>query len=184
MKAVLKPMEPPFPEDIAAVFKRYPQGRDGYILKLFRVFANSRRFLTGKGALNLLDAGSPLSIREREIVILRVTANADCEYEWGVHVSAFARAARLTEEEVRATRLGGSDADCWSAKERLLIECVDQLCRQAVIADSAYPRFQESWSLEEQLEILALCGNYQLISFVANTSRIELETTALRFPEG
>lgn len=53
-----------------------------YLLQLFRVFANSPRFLK-KGALNLLDKDSPLTLRQREIVILRVCANNDCEYEWG-----------------------------------------------------------------------------------------------------
>lgn len=182
MKAILRPIETPFPTEIEDIFKRYPQGRDGYILKLFRVFANSLRFLTGKGALNLLDRDGPLPIREREIVILRVTANTNCEYEWGVHVAAFAHAAALTNEEVEATRLGSSAAACWSSKERVLVECIDQLCRRAIIADAAYAQFQALWSLEQQLEILALCGNYHLISFVANTSRIELEDFATSFP--
>lgn len=81
MKHVLKPIEPPFSPDVAEIFAQYPQGKDGYIIRLFRVFANSMRFLTKKGALNLLDKESPVSLREREIAILRVTANKDCEYE-------------------------------------------------------------------------------------------------------
>ncbi len=182
MQHVLKPIEPPYPEDVAKVFEKYPKGKDGYIIKLFRVFANSKRFLTAKGALNLLDSGSPLSIHEREIIILRVTANTNCEYEWGVHVTAFADAAGLTDEQVAATRTSGSDADCWTVEDSLLIECVDQLCRHATIGDAAYARFQRQWNLEQQLEILALCGNYHLISFVANTARVPGEPTAAAFP--
>lgn len=182
MKHVLKPIEPPFPPEVKQIFSRYPKGKDGYIIKLFRVFANSMRFLTGKGALNLLDSESPLSLREREIVILRVTANKNCEYEWGVHVSTFSRAANLTDDQVTATKLGPSNAKCWSLKERMLLESVDQLCSHAIIGDEAYGKFQQMWTLEEQLEILALCGNYHLISFVANTARIENEETAARFP--
>ncbi len=182
MRHVLKPIEPPYSSEVADVFKNYPQDKNGYILKLFRVFANSLRFATRKGATNLLDKDSPLSLREREIVILRVTANKDCEYEWGVHVAAFSQAAGLTEEQITATRLGSSDSTCWSAQESLLIECVDQLCDRATIDDVEYRRFQECWTVEEQLEILALCGNYHLVSFVANTSRIENEPMAAAFP--
>lgn len=182
MKQVLKPIEPPFPPDVAKVLERYPKDRDGYIIRLFRVFANSMRFLTTKGVVNLLDQDSPLSMREREIVILRVTADKDCEYEWGVHVTAFSKAAGLTREQVEATRLAAADAPCWTARERLLIRCVDELCEHATIGDGTYEQLQTHWDLAQQLEILALCGNYHTVSFVANTSRIALEETAARFP--
>jgi alkylhydroperoxidase family enzyme len=181
-KRELKPIQEPFPPEVARAFERYPKAADGYILQLFRVFANSRRFLTGKGALNLLDRESPLSLRERELVILRVTANANCEYEWGVHVSAFAAAARLSSEQVAATRGAPCDATCWSEREALLLTCIDQLCDNARIDEPEYVRFQETWTLEQQLEILALAGNYQLVSYVANTTRLAPEPGAARFP--
>lgn len=182
MKNVLKPIEAPFPPEVAAILERYPRGKDGYIISLFRVFANSLRFLGSKGVANLLDDESPLTLREREIVILRVTARTDCEYEWGVHVSAFSRAAGLTPAEVAATRLADHEADCWSKPERLLIRCVDELCEHATIGDETYEGFQECWSLEQQLEILALVGNYHTVSFVANCSRLAPEEGAARFP--
>jgi len=182
VKHVLKPIAEPFTPEVAAVFDRYPQGKDGYIIQLFRVFANSTRFLTEKGPTNLLDKESPLSLREREIVILRVTANKDCEYEWGVHVTIFAKAAKLTEDQVTATRLSGSGVDCWTPEESLLIDCVDEICQKAKIQDETYEKFQEQWDLDQQLEILALCGNYHLVSFVANTSRIPPEEKSARFP--
>lgn len=181
MKHILKPVEPPYPAKVAQVLSRYPQGKDGYVIKLFRVFANSMRFLTEKGALNLLDKDSPMSLRQREIIILRTTANLNCEYEWGVHVSAFAKVANLDEEQVMATQAANAEAGCWTPEESLLIDCVDQLCARAMIDDQTYEEFQKHWNLEQQLEIFALCGNYHLISFVANTSRIELEQTAARF---
>lgn len=182
MKHILKPIKPPFPAEIAEIFSRYPQGEDGNIIQLFRVFANSIRFLTSKGATNLLDKDSPLSVHERELVILRVTANCNCEYEWGVHVSVFAKSSGLTKEQVAATRRKGSGATCWSSEESLLIECIDQICQDSKIQDGTYSKFQEQWELDQQLEILSLCGNYHLISFVANTSRIPPEETGARFP--
>lgn len=182
MKSALKPIESPFDPEIKIVLDNYPQGKDGYILKLFRVFANSVRFLKGKGVVNLLDNESPLSLREREIIILRTTANKDCEYEWGVHAAIFPKAAELTEEQVFATRLGGPDSVCWSPQDALLIKCVDDLCKHSKIQDNAYSHFQEYWNLQQQLEILAICGNYHTVSFAANTARVELEEFGARFP--
>ena len=183
MKNALTPLEPPFSQDVATVLQRYPQDRDGYILKLFRVFANSMRFLTSKGVSNLLDKDSPLSLRQREIVILRVTANRDCEYEWGVHVSTFAIAAKLTTEQVAATRLDDSSANCWSEEEATLIACVDEICAAATVSDAQLARFQTYWDAQQQLEILSLCGNYHLVCAVANTARLDNETGAATFPE-
>jgi alkylhydroperoxidase family enzyme len=180
MTQSLKPVEEPYSPDVAEILATYPQ-RDGYILKLFRVFANSRRFLK-KGVVNLLDKDSPLSLRVREIVILRVTANLDCEYEWGVHVTAFSKAAQLTEDQTHATRLGDHTSACWSADESLLIRVVDELCSTGTIDDAARDQFQQTWTAEQQLEILALCGNYHTICYVANIARLDRESFGARFP--
>lgn len=56
--------------EISKILEKYPRGKDRYLLKLFRVFANSLRFLDKKGVFNLLDVDSPLSLREREIMAL------------------------------------------------------------------------------------------------------------------
>ena len=182
MAHVLAPVEEPFSPEVAEILKSYPQ-RDGYILKLFRVFANSVRFLK-KGVVNLLDKDSPLPMRIREIVILRVCANNDCEYEWGVHVTAFSEHVELTEEQIKATRLGDHTSACWLEEESLLIQVVDELCTTGRIQNDAFARVQRTWTLEQQLEILALCGNYHTISFVANTARLEGESFGARFPTG
>ena len=177
---LLKPIESPYSSDVQRILDAYPK-RDGYVLKLFRVFANSTRFLV-KGVANLLDAGSPLSLRVREIIILRVTANLDCEYEWGVHVAAFADAAKLSEEQVRETRLGDQESRCWTAEEGLLIQVVDQLCSVGRMKGQTLRQFAETWSAEEQLEILALCGNYHTVCFVANSANLEREDFGVEFP--
>ena len=178
----LKPLSPPYREEIRRILDRYPQTGDGTILRLFRVFANSLRFLSSKGVLNLLDAESPLTARERELVILRVTANLNCEYEWGVHVAVFAEAAELTAEQVRATKMCGPREPCWSQPESLLLECVDDLCHHATITGDLLAGFQRQWTLEQQLEIFALCGNYHTVCFVANTAVLEPERYSARFP--
>ena len=182
MKQILKPINPPYSSEVALKLKGYPQGKDGYIIALFRVFANSMRFLDKKGVLNLLDKKSPLSLRDRELIILRVTANRDCEYEWGVHVATFAKTAGLNPEQVAATRLGRSDQDCWTQNDSLLLKCVDELCSHAKIQDDTLELFQDRFSLEQQLEIMALCGNYHTVCFVANTTRLPGEEIGSTFP--
>ncbi len=102
----IAPLEPPYAPDIEAQFDRIMRGAAP--LTLFRVMAGHARAWEKFRAGGLLDRG-PLSLREREIVIDRTCALNRCEYEWGVHVAIFAKAAELTDEEVRATVLGGAD---------------------------------------------------------------------------
>lgn len=176
----LSPLAEPFPAEVAAVLATYPQ-EDGYILSLFRTFANSLRFLR-KGVPNLLDRESPLPLRIREIVILRTTANNDCEYEWGVHVSIFARAAKFSPQQIGATRSADVDWAIWSAEEARLLQAVDALCRSGRMSDNLHEAFIRDWTKEQQLEILALCGTYHTISFVANTARLPREFFGAQFP--
>ncbi len=176
----LSPIAEPYPSDVAAVLAAYPQ-QDGYILSLFRTFANSLRFLR-KGVPNLLDRESPLPLRIREIVILRVTANKNCEYEWGVHVSIFATAAHFTQAQIDATRTAPIDAGLWSEQEASLLKAIDNLCGTGRVEDDVAVQFESDWTKEQQLEIFALCGAYHTISFVANSARLPNEPFGARFP--
>ncbi len=178
----LIPLDEPYAPEIAAALEKYPQV-DGYLLTLFRTFANSHRFLT-KGVPNLLDAESPLSLREREIVILRTTANRNCEYEWGVHVTVFGSPAGFSDEQIAATRTEkwASGSGVWSDQELVLLNAVDELCAEGTLSDELLSRFQETFKVEQQLEICALVGTYTTISLVANVARLENEPFGVPFP--
>lgn len=184
MSYTLKPLDAPLPEKVEALLQRYYPSRGGEYLSLFRVFARSPRLLAKLGAAGLLDDDSPLPLREREIVILRVTANKHCEYEWGVHVKVFGKAAGLTPEQVAATRHGSADAACWSEREQWLLRAVDQLGASGAMDAGAREAFGRLWDSEQQLEILALTGFYTTVSHIANTAALAPEPWAVTFPAG
>src|SRR3954454_12540939 len=133
MMSRIAPLEPPYPGEIQDQFDRVMRGAPP--LTLFRVIAGNARAWEKFRAGSLLDRG-PLSLREREIVIDRTCALTGCQYEWGVHVAAFAAAAHLSDGQVRATVLGRADAACWSAAEQALIAAVDALHDRATLSDA------------------------------------------------
>jgi alkylhydroperoxidase family enzyme len=175
----IAPLEPPYAPEIQQQFDRIMRGAPP--LMLFRVVAGNARAWEKFRAGSLLDRG-PLSLREREIVIDRTCALTGCEYEWSVHVSAFAEAAHLTDAQVRATVLEGADAPCWSAAEQALIAAVDALHLQACLSDDEFKALSAHYDDAKILEIILLCGFYRTVSYLANGLDLPLEANAARFP--
>jgi alkylhydroperoxidase family enzyme len=176
----IAPLEPPYDPEIQGQFDRIMRGAPPLVL--FRVIAGNARAWEKFRAGSLLDRG-PLTLKEREIVIDRTTALTGCEYEWGVHVAAFAEAAHLTEEQVRATVLGPADAPCWSVAEQALIAAVDALHHRATLSDSEFKALSAHYDDAKILEIILLCGFYRTVSYLANGLDLPLEAKAARFPK-
>jgi alkylhydroperoxidase family enzyme len=176
----IAPLEPPYPPDIQAQFDRIMRGAPP--LMLFRVIAGNARTWEKFRAASLLDGG-PLSLREREIVIDRTCARTGCEYEWGVHIAIFARAASLTEEQIHATVKGAPDDACWSAAEQALIAAVDALHDRATLSAAEFTALAEHYDEAKIFEIMLLCGFYRTVAYIANGLALPLEEKAVRFPE-
>jgi alkylhydroperoxidase family enzyme len=176
----IAPLQPPYPPPIQAQFDAIMRGAPP--LMLFRVIAGSPRAWDKFRAGSLLDPG-PLSLREREIVIDRTCALTCCQYEWGVHVTVFAKAADLTDEQIRATVRGGADAPCWSPSEQALIAAVDALHHRATLSDDQFAALSSHYDDAQIFEVILLCGFYRTVSYFANGLALPLEPTAARFPQ-
>jgi alkylhydroperoxidase family enzyme len=175
----IAPLQPPYASDVQQQFDRIMRGAPP--LMLFRVVAGNVRAWEKFRAGGLLDRG-PLSLREREIVIDRTCALTGCEYEWGVHVRAFADAAGLTDQQVRATVLGDAAAPCWSAAEQALIAAADALHLRATLDDAEFAALSAHYDEAQILEVILLCGFYRTVAYLANGLDLPLEETAARFP--
>ena len=175
----IAPLEPPYAPEIAGQFDRIMRGAPPLVL--FRVMAGNARAWEKFRAGSLLDRG-PLSLREREIVIDRTCARTGCEYEWGVHVTTFAGAANLTEEQVHATVRGGPTDACWSPAEQALIAAVDALHERATLSKAEFAAMAAHYDEAKIFEIIMLCGFYRTVSYLANGLSLPLEEKAARFP--
>ena len=177
-KPRIVPLDAPFEDAVAETFKQYlPAGMPP--LKLFRTQAHNPRVLQRVFAGSLLDQGA-ISMRARELVILRTCARCKSEYEWGVHVALFAKAAHLSESDVAATlaqpHAGLAETDA------LLLDAVDELHDSSTISDGLWARLERHYSASQIMELIALVGTYHMISFMTNAARVELEDFAPRFP--
>ena len=175
----IAPLDPPYAPEIQQQFDRIMRGAPP--LLLFRVMAGHARAWEKFRAGGLLDRG-PLNLREREIVIDRTCARNGCEYEWGVHVAAFAQAAELTEAQIRATVFGTADESCWSRAEQAMIAAVDALHDRATLSDAEFKALSAHYDDDQILEIMLLCGFYRTVAYLTNALALPLEEKAARFP--
>src|SRR5512138_1980938 len=117
--ARISPAPPPFPAEVQAwLDKTMPPGVPPLVL--FTTLARDPRLFQRFMGGGLLDRGN-LTLRQRELVIDRVTARCGSEYEWGVHVALFAKRAGLDAAQQRSLVRGGAGDACWSVEDALLI---------------------------------------------------------------
>ena len=174
----IAPAPSPLPADIQEAIDAVMRGNPP--LLLFTTMARDRRLFFKFFNSGLLDRGH-LTIRQREIVIDRVTAACDAEYEWGVHVSTFATKAGLTEEQITSLTTGGPEDPCWEDADRVLIQLCDNLHRSCTVDDDLWARLSAYHSDEAILELLMLAGAYRTVSYLVNSLRLPLEEGARTF---
>src|SRR4051812_18321841 len=116
-------LEPPFTPDVEAqLATMMPAGVPP--IGLFRTFAKNLPMTMAMSNWGRYELGRDLTLtlREREVVILRTCVRCGCEYEWGVHLMVFANRAGLTPAEVTSLTRGSPDDPCWTAgREAMLI---------------------------------------------------------------
>jgi alkylhydroperoxidase family enzyme len=176
----IQPLQPPYPAEVQADFDRIMRGRPP--LRLFRTVARNPRVLSRMIAGGLLDRGS-ISIRLRELMILRTTARCGAEYEWGVHVAAYGGKAAWTASEIRATVRG--HVDDWSAPaERAVVALADALHEGGDIDDALWSTLRCHYEEAQLIELIMLAGLYRAVSYLAKGLRIEHEAGTPHFPSG
>ncbi|HKP63166.1 MAG TPA: carboxymuconolactone decarboxylase family protein [Polyangiales bacterium] len=175
----IDPASPPYPQSVQArLDELMPPGVPP--IWLFRVLARDERLFARSIGAGLLDRGH-VPLRDREIVILRVCANNRSQYEWGVHVAGFSAKAKLSEQQVRATLSSELDAECWSARDRLLLRLCDALHAGTTVDSALWSELSAEFTPEALLELLLLNGFYRTISILTNTLEMPLEDFAARF---
>lgn len=175
----IKALDPPYAESIQNDFNTImPPGIPP--LNIFRTVAHNPRILHRMVIGGLLDKGS-ISVQERELVILRSCARCRAEYEWGVHVAAFADQANISPEQVRDTINQDVNRKLWTDKQLYLIELVDQLHETQTCSDDLWGKLCEHFQHDQLIELIMVAGLYHAVSFMVNSLQIANEGFAPSF---
>ncbi len=179
MSARIPPAPRPFSEAIQRRLEKI-MGPGHEPLVLFTTLARDERLFERFTGGGLLDRGH-LTLRQREIVIDRVTANCRSEYEWGVHVAMFAEKAKLTAAQIVSIQQGSAQDACWEPVDALLIRLCDALQVDCNVDDTLWDALTAHFDAEAMLELLLLAGFYRTVSYLTNALRLPLEPWAARF---
>jgi alkylhydroperoxidase family enzyme len=177
----VEPVTPPYDEDTAAALEVL-----GPPLGIFRVLArrpDRAHGVAGWGRY-YLSRRCALSLRHRELLILRTTALCGAEYEWGVHVRFFAAKAALSGEQVRSVTTGHPDDPCWTdPADRAVLRAADALDRDSDLADADWASLAGQVGPEGAIDTLLICGWYRAISYLARATRLAPEPGAPLFAD-
>jgi alkylhydroperoxidase family enzyme len=178
----LAPLDPPYDPELARTLTRMmPPGQEP--LKLFRTVAHNRHILdklrsTGAYLLNF----GTLDPADRELVIQRTCARCGCEYEWGVHAAVFGPQVGLTGDKLTATVTAAPSDSIWSEREALLVTLVDELHETGTVSDATFAALAAHYDEPQLVELVALAGQYHVVSYLANALGVEREDAGERFP--
>ena len=165
--AALRPPEPrhPFP----------PSGGDrpkglNVLGTLARHPALTRAYHTFNG--HVLFA-STLSVRQRELLVLRVASLRGSAYEWAQHVF-LARDAGIDDDEI-ARVVAGPDEPRWAPLDAAMVRAVDELLADAMIADDTWKVLARELDEQQLMDLVFTVGAYDLLAMALRSFGVELD---------
>jgi alkylhydroperoxidase family enzyme len=180
MSPRIAPLTDPYELEVKAAFDRImPPGVPP--LMLFRTLARDERLWRKFKDGSLLDKGH-LTLRQREIIIHRVTGQCGSEYEWGVHAAFFAARAGLDDAQLTSTVRGNSDDPCWSDEDRILLRACDELHATCGLSETMWLALRATLGEMAIVELIMVAGFYRTVSALTNSIKLPLEPFGKRFP--
>jgi 4-carboxymuconolactone decarboxylase len=116
---------------------------------------------------------STLSVRLRELAILRISWLRQAEYEFVQHVILGLRAG-LTKEEIERVQRG-PDAPGWDSGDADLVRAVDELHAQARIEQATWDRLAGRFNTTQLMDLVFLVGCYDVLAMAIKTFQTHLE---------
>ncbi|MEO8541461.1 MAG: carboxymuconolactone decarboxylase family protein [bacterium] len=183
MPSFIEALEPPYSSAVAAELSSLMGGNDREPLLLFRTLVCHLPLTKAWGTLGAHNLGrGALTMRDRELVILRTCFLGGCEYEWGVHIRIFAGAAGFSSEQQMATGRPDVSAGDWSVHDFDVLRFAEELHAHSRISEELRAGLRAAWDDAQFLEACEIAGFYHGVAYMANVAEVPLESWGARFP--
>jgi alkylhydroperoxidase family enzyme len=114
-----------------------------------------------------------LSLRQREMVVLRVAARKEAPYEWAQHAVMGADVG-LTAGEIEAIA-DNPEAHDWPEGELALLRAVDELLADARISDATWADLDTHFDHQQLMDLVFTVGAYETLAMAFNSFAVELD---------
>jgi 4-carboxymuconolactone decarboxylase len=115
-----------------------------------------------------------LSVREQELVILRMASHYRCNYVWKHHVPVAVEFG-VTEDLLAAVKEIPLPAR-FSAREEALLILTDDLVNERDIRDEVFDKYRVQLRDSELVDLISLVSQYVFFSLLNNALRIRVES--------
>jgi alkylhydroperoxidase family enzyme len=116
---------------------------------------------------------SDISVRARELVVLRVAWHTKSEYEWHYHVG-YAINGGITLDEIAATK-ADLGAHAWDEHDRAVLGAVDELIADSRIGDETWTTLARHFDTRQLMDLVFTVGNYVMTAWVISSFGIQVE---------
>jgi AhpD family alkylhydroperoxidase len=114
-----------------------------------------------------------LTVRQRELLVLRVAAVRKCDYEWAQHV-VLARDAGLADVEIDRVAQGPAAPE-WSELERALLKAVDELVGDAKVTDGTWAQLSAHLDERQLMDAVFTVAAYDALAMAFLSFGVELD---------
>lgn len=165
-------VEPAPPAEWDADQAELMQRFEGQVLNVFTTLIHHPRlFRRWLVFANHVLGKSTLSVRDRELLILRTAWNAQSEYEWGQHV-LIARREGMAEADIEAAR-GGPEAAGIGAKEALLLSAADELSADTMLSEATWAGLSVHYDRRQLIDLIFTVGQYTMLAMALNSLGVQ-----------
>lgn len=114
-----------------------------------------------------------MTVRDRELAILRTGWLLQAPYEWGEHVR-HSKKIGITSEEIERVTVGSS-AQGWNPHDRAILRMAEELRANAMVSDETWDQLKLQLSDHQLFELLVLIGQFTNVAYFQNSLRLRLE---------
>lgn len=118
-----------------------------------------------------------LDPRLRELAVLQVAKDCDCEYEWVQHVEV-ARHVGLTDEQIAAVQAGEiGDPTRLGELDRAILQFTREVVLQTRVADETFRAVSQRLGPRQTVELLLTIGDYLMIARLMTTLEMNVDAS-------
>jgi len=118
-------------------------------------------------------ANSTLSVRQRELMVLRVASLRRSDYEWAQHAILADRAGITADEIARVDE--GPDAPGWSPVDRALLTATDELIDEGTVGDETWSTLSGEFDEQQLMDIVFTVGCYAMLATALRSFDVQPE---------